>query len=192
MNQMSRIVEYEERPVRFTVDDFMKLAQHPPIKDWVGKIELVEGEIVRMSPANLPHWNAQRLLTIELQAAFQTAGPEWVVGSEAPVRLGTRTLRVPDIGVLRAPDLRATVFSREALFLAVEIADTSLRNDLGRKLRAYASVGVRHYWVVDLQGRKVHVMSDPLNDDYENKRVLEWNEPIAVPGTDRDLTLSLP
>jgi Uma2 family endonuclease len=190
MTRAERIQEFEEAPVRFTAEEFMELAQHPPVCDWVGKVELIEGEIVRMSPAGMPHWNAQRLTTMHLQAAFAPLGPEWVVGAEAAIKLGKLTVRVPDVAVLRNPDLTAVAADRSTLFMAVEIADSSLRNDLGRKLRAYAAAGVPHYWVADLNGRRFHVMSEPADGDYREKSVVAFGEPIAVPGTDATITLA--
>lgn len=182
MTAAERLVRHRPTKVRFTADEFMELCRHPPISEWVGKVELIEGEIVRMSPAHMPHWNMQRLTIMQLQSAFAPLGPEWVVGGEAPVRLGALTVRVPDVAVLRGADLTAATADRTALFMAVQIADSSLRNDLGRKLRAYATVGVPHYWVIDLKGRKVHVMAGPEASDYRLKREAPFGKPIEVPG----------
>lgn len=137
----------------------------------------------------MPHWNVQRLTTMYLQAAFVPLGPDWVVGAEAAVKLGKLTVRVPDVAVLRSPDLTASAAAGSTLFMAVEIADTSLRNDLGRKLRAYASAGVPYYWVVDVNGREVHVMADPHEGDYRAKRLIPFGKPIDVPGADATITI---
>lgn len=185
-----RLSSGKPAPARFTAEEFMELIRHPPISEWQGKVELLEGEIVRMSPANVPHWNAQRLVVIDLQAAFGSLGSAWIVGGEAPVRLGKLTVRVPDVAVLHAPDLKASVFDRAALFMAVEIADTSLRNDLGRKLRTYAAAGVPHYWVVDVRKRETHVMAKPAGSDYAERAVMPHGQPIPVPGTSVSVTLA--
>lgn len=182
MTAQQRLARHQPVRVRFTADEFMELAQNPPLSEWPGKIELVEGVIVRMSPAFKAHWNAQRLLNLKLAAAFANAGPSWVVGVEAAVKLGKLTVRIPDIAVLRDPDLIGTVFDRAELFLAVEIADTTLRNDLGRKLRSYAASGVPHYWVVDVNGRVVHVMSDPEGNAYRTTLKVPFGSAIDVPG----------
>lgn len=182
MTAQQRLARHQPVRVRFTADEFMELAQHPPLNEWQGKIELVEGMIVRMSPAFKAHWNAQRLLNLELVAAFAAAGPSWVVGVEAAVKLGKLTVRIPDIAVLRDPELTGTMFDRAELFLAVEIADTTLRNDLGRKLRSYAASGVPHYWVVDVNGRAVHIMSDPEGNDYRTRQEARFGTAIDVPG----------
>lgn len=56
----------DQMPARFTAAGFIELVQHPPIVDWPGKIELVAGEIVRMAPANVRHWNMQRIAFLRL------------------------------------------------------------------------------------------------------------------------------
>lgn len=190
MTAQQRLARHQPVRVRFTADEFMELVRHPPMNEWDGKVELVEGVIVRMLPAFVPHWNAQRLMHVQLLTAFESAGAAWVVGVEAPVRLGRLTVRVPDIAVLRDPDLAGAVFDRTALFLAVEIADTSLRNDLGRKLRSYAAAAVPHYWVVDVNGRAIHIMSDPVDGAYRSTRISAFGTAIEVPGTTATVTMA--
>lgn len=191
MTAQQRLTPHHPVPARFTAEEFMALCQHPPISDWVGKVELVEGEIVRMSPPHLPHWNVQRIIHLLLLDLFRAVGPEWVVGVEAAVKLSTDTLRIADIAVLRTPDLtRQGALERDDLFLAVEIADSTLRNDLGVKLRDYAAAAVPHYWVVDIKKRETHVMSAPDGTAYTERRRIAHGEPIAVPGTDAVITLA--
>jgi len=189
MTVAERMTSLRQTPVRFTADEFMELVQHPPIADWLGKIELVDGEIVRMAPANVPHWNAQRIVFLNLQGAFAAMGPGWIVGQEPTVRLIGDTIREPDVAVLRDPDLGAKMFDRAALFLAVEIADTSLAIDLGTKLRDYAAASVPHYWVVDLNSRQTQVMSDPADIAYRTRLTVPFGDQIRVPGTEATITI---
>ena len=181
MGASEMIAPHKQVPVRFTADEFMELVRHPPIADWLGKIELIDGEIVRMAPANVPHWNAQRIVFLRLQSAFSELGLDWIVGQEPTVRLTAHTMREPDVAVLRDPDLRATIFDRVVLFLAVEVADTSLKIDLGPKQQDYAEAFVPHYWVVDLNNSVTHVMADPRAGLYRSRRPVPFGEPIVVP-----------
>ena len=189
MTVAERMTRYEQAPVRFKADEFMELIKHPPLADWLGKIELVRGAIVHMAPADIPHWNAQRIVQLHLQSIFAPLGPDWVVGTEPTVRLGGDTIREPDVAVLRDPDLSGTIFDRIALFLAVEIADTSLSIDRGSKLRDYAEAFVPHYWIVDLNGRQVFVNEQPRGGRYDSGRLVTFGEPIPVPGTDATITI---
>jgi Uma2 family endonuclease len=183
------IDHWDEMPVRFTATEFIELAQHPPVVDWPGKIELVGGEIVRMAPANVRHWNMQRIVFLRLQSVLAAAGIDWIVGQEPTVRLDSDTIREPDVAVLRDPDLTGTLFDGAALFLAIEVADTSLAIDLGRKRRDYAAARVPHYWVVDLNGRCIHVMTDPVASDYAMRSLVRFGEPLAVPDTGSNIVI---
>ena len=175
---------------RFTADEFMELARHEPIAGWTGKVELVDGEIVRMAPANIPHWVVQRSIVLQLQSIFADLGTDWVVGHEPTVRLAPRIVRIPDVAVLHRPDLAAEgIFPREALFLAVEVADSSLKIDLGRKRRDYARAAVPHYWVADLGARRVLLVSDPANGAYRIEREVGFGQPLPVPGTHATITV---
>lgn len=189
MGASEKIAPYKQVPVRFTADEFMELVRHPPIADWLGKIELIDGEIVRMAPANVPHWNAQRIIFLRLQSAFAELGLDWIVGQEPTVRLAADTMREPDVAVLRDPDLRATIFDRVALFMAVEVADTSLKIDLGQKLQDYAEAFVQHYWVIDLNDRRTHVMSEPRAGTYWDRQLVPFGEPIVVPSIPLTITI---
>jgi Uma2 family endonuclease len=189
MTAAERIASRELAPVRFTADEFMELVQHPPVSEWVGKIELIDGEIVHMSPANNPHWFMARTVFLGLNAALEPLGREWLVGPEPTVRFGKRSVRLPDIGVFRDPKLSESIFLVADLFLAVEIADTTLRHDLGRKQVAYAEAAVPHYWVVDVNGRKIHIMTGPEAGGYATKSVIPFGEPVPVPGTDAAITI---
>jgi Uma2 family endonuclease len=189
MTAPSRIDHRDPMPARFTAAEFIELVQHPPIVDWPGRIELVEGEIIRMAPANIWHWNTQRLTFLRLQSALADAGVDWIVGQEPTVRLRPDTIREPDVAVLRDPDLTAALFDGAALFLAVEVADTSLAIDLGGKRRDYAEALVPHYWVIDLNGGCVHVMAQPEAGDYATRSLIRFHEPLMVPGTTASIVI---
>ena len=73
--------------------------------------------------------------------------------------------------------------------LVVEIADTTLSHDLGLKCRKYAEAGVPVYWVVDASRAVVHVHAEPVEGDYVEIHTVRFGQPLAVPGTDRAITL---
>lgn len=187
MANLAPMTVLEETPARFTVEEFMELVKLPPLSDWHGKTELVDGVITRMSPANIPHWNAQRLTFMNLYEAMKDVSGGWIVGQEPAVRLSGDILREPDVAILRDTGLVGEIFDRTALYLAVEIADSSIRIDLGTKLEDYAKAFVPHYWVVDINDREVHVMTNPMGGRYTKKTVIPFGVEIAIPGVDREI-----
>lgn len=189
MNQSPAFTVHEDTPARFTVDEFMHLAETTPIVDWLGKVELIDGIIVRMSPANTPHWNVQRVTHARLYDAMKGEPGNWVVGVEPAVRLGVGTIREPDVALLRDPDLSGKTIDRAALFLAIEIADSSLSIDMGSKRRSYAEAFIPHYWVVDMKRRQIQVMGRPSGGDYQVRHEVPFGTLIDIPGTGQKIAI---
>lgn len=60
----------------------------------------------------------------------------------------------PDILLTSEPEGEGPV-PLPSIALIVEVADTTLRNDLGIKQRVYASHGIPEYWIADVEGRVI-------------------------------------
>lgn len=189
MTAAEPLARYRQAPVRFTADEFMELVRHPPIADWNGKVELANGNIVRMAPANIPHWRVQHGVAQSLRAIFSSVEGDWLVGPEPTVRFAERVVRLPDIAVFRDARLDGAVFEAADLFLAVEVADSSLRIDLGPKLSDYADAEIPYYWVVDLGGRRVLAMARPADGGYRVCDVHPFGVAVPVPGTDTTIVI---
>jgi Uma2 family endonuclease len=58
----------------------------------------------------------------------------------------------------------------ESVALIVEVSDTTLGIDMGRKLSIYAEAGVPEYWVVDVEGRVIHQMWGTSGEGYSERR----------------------
>ena len=110
------------------------------------RFELIGGEVVPMSPKGARHeW-----IKIELNRHFQrTISEALSVAPETTLRLDERSFVEPDFCVfprsVRPGDMRGY-----DVLLAVEVADSSLSYDRGRKIGIYAAYGVAEVWVVDV------------------------------------------
>lgn len=187
MNHPSTTVLAAEEPARFSVEEFMAMA--PVLGNIPGKIELVDGVIVRMSPANYPHFHYERQLFLKLHAIFGEGIDGFIVGQELTVRLGEATVRDPDIAIFRDPGMIDFIVDRDVLLLTAEVSDSSLREDLGPKKRSYATALVPEYWVVDIKGQRVHRFTGPADGNYASEELIPFGAPLAVPGTDQAITI---
>lgn len=147
--------------------------------------ELIEGELIDKMGKKRPHVIATTGIMIALQAAF---GSEHV-NVEAPIDISPEDNPTnepePDIIVLRRPyrSLRGNPTPGD-LALAVEVSDTTLRHDLRTKARLYARAGIAEYWVLDIAGRRLHVLRNPAGDAYSLRTELDENaavSPLAAP-----------
>jgi Uma2 family endonuclease len=110
------------------------------------RFELIGGEVVPMSPKGARHeW-----IKIELNRFLQRVAPAHLtIAQETTLRLDARTFVEPDFCVFRR-DLDLKALDGPAVLLAVEVADSSLNYDKGRKSGIYAAYGVREVWVIDV------------------------------------------
>jgi Uma2 family endonuclease len=129
------------------------------------RLELIEGELVRMSPINAPHAAAVKRLTELLRDRL---GKRALVGVQDPIVLGDQSEAEPDISVLRRrADYYANAHPSPAdVLLVVEVSDTTLEYDRDVKARLYARAGLPETWVVDLNGDRVIVFRDVDNGEY--------------------------
>ena len=125
-------------------------------------VEFIEGEIVQKMSQKPGHSNAVGRTTLALSEIF---GREFLFREGRPV-IVEESEPEPDVSVVRGPLSR---YDREHpqgndLILLVEVSDTSLGYDRGRKAALYARGGVREYWILDLNARRLLVHRGPMTD----------------------------
>lgn len=135
-----------------------------------GRFELIEGEIYQMSPLHRPHGRIIIEIGSQLHRAVEAAALELEVLSPVSMRLGPHSLPEPDL-LVAAPDPDDRFVELGFARLAIEVAGASLRHDLMRKAPLYARHGIPEYWVVDMEGRAIHQMTDPAPSGYETVEV---------------------
>lgn len=187
MNKPAAIVDDQEEPARFTVGQYLSMAEAGVFDDMVGKVELVEGIIVHMSPAHTPHFWYQRQLFLKLNAVFGEG--EWIAGHEPTVRIGDKTVRDPDVAVVRPPVIaKRMIFEADQVLLVAEVSDATLSKDR-RKKAEYARAMIPHYWIVDLNNRRVEIMGRPENGKYLDDDSVAFGELVDVPGTEQKISI---
>jgi len=73
----------------------------------------------------------------------------------------------PDISVVPGTPRDYTEHPTGAL-LVVEVSETTLAYDRGRKGSLYAAAGIQDYWIVNLVDRQLEVYRDPVPDPNES------------------------
>lgn len=152
------------------------------------RVELVRGQLQRTMPSGFAHGEMNGLLAGELRVAF--AGTDRRLATGLAIEVDAWTVRGGDIAVA-APDTPRTgpVPARYVVMVA-EIALTTLAKDIGEKLADYARAGIADYWIADLEAQVMHVMRSPEGDRYRERSVVPFGTPLAVPGTERTITIS--
>jgi Uma2 family endonuclease len=130
------------------------------------RVELIGGELVPMSPKGSHH----EVMKAALIDRWIRARPDEVrLVSETTFRFSEDTYLEPDVVIYpRASGIPGLTAAN--VLLVVEIADSSLRYDMGRKAALYASFGVRELWVIDAVRLTTRVFRDPTADNYREAR----------------------
>lgn len=180
MNQHS-IPLLEVRSKRlFTVSDLERMVEAGVI-DPDERLELIDGEILKMSPKGIAHEVLKQHLTINLVRAMPR---DVTLVTEAGWQIRDDLYLEPDYLIFSASKPFAEVAGPDAL-LVIEIAVSSLAADLKLKGLIYAGLGVREYWVIDAMLREIHVHLEPTSQGYASVRTYPADvtvTPTFMPG----------
>jgi Uma2 family endonuclease len=166
----------------FTVDDYHRMVD-AGILDEDDRVELIEGEIIQMSPIGDRHAGCVNRMTDLFTYLFRGKA---VVTVQNPVRLNQYNEPQPDITLAK---WRADFYSSGPpepadILLAVEVADTTIQKDLRIKLPIYARLGIVEFWVEDLKHDRLLVFQNPEGDTYKTSLTFSKGEtvsPLAFP-----------
>jgi Uma2 family endonuclease len=176
MNQLTAIHGKSGR-LKLTVEDFLLLDKKGAF-DAYNKVELIDGEIWIVSPQLNRHSFMLADLSFEIGLALRAMKTDLRLSLEVSTRISDFSLPQPDFVVSTYKGDELMPLGEVALI--VEVSATTLRTDLGRKLRLFAEAGVPEYWVVDLRGRKLHQMWSPEGKAYREKREVALGEVVEA------------
>ena len=164
---------------RFTVDEFHRMGEVGIFSE-DDRVELINGEIVEMTPIGSQHAACVRKLDRWLQRLM---GDDALVSAQLPILLGADGEPIPDVAVLRPrPDGYSESHPTPTdTLLVVEVADSSVLFDRNVKRRIYAGAGIPEYWVVDLPRNCVAVFSACTNGQYAQERDYRLGESWVSP-----------
>ena len=168
---------------KFTAADFELLDRHGAFSAY-RKTELIDGEIYFVNAQHRPHGMVKMRLYDALRDALRQATTIYTPVCEVTLALSDADRPEPDILLTSEPDGEGCV-PLSSVPLVIEVADTTLEEDLGRKQRAYARGGVPEYWVADVKGRTIHRMWAPLFNSYEKTDTTAFGQPLTaatIPG----------
>ena len=166
---------------KWTVEDYHQLVKTGLLE---GKpVELLEGELIEMSPEEVPHSFTNRTVADYLRTLLK--GKAFV--SEAhPITLDNSEPE-PDIAIVRLPK---DIYKQhhpypEDIYWLIEVSNKTLEKDLKEKIITYARNSIPEYWVIDLSHKKVWVFTQPNLPSYSQVQELTTGNifPLSFPNT---------
>ncbi len=136
-----------------TVEEFLRLPEPPDTT-----YELVEGELVTVSPGMFPH-NIVRDNVLVAFRAFLAGRKLGTAVAEQSFHLFGNTVRVPDVAFIRSGrDLATDRPIEGAPDLAVEVVSpTNTPREIDRRISDYFAAGCKRVWLFYPEHREVYI-----------------------------------
>lgn len=129
------------------------------------RIELIEGELVTMSPIGAEHSGLVKKLA---ELLFGLLNKRALISIQDPIQLDNFSEPEPDLALLQP---RSDYYMRSLptpadVLLVIEVADSSLAYDRTVKMPLYAQAGIAEAWIINLIDRWIEVYRDPSPAGY--------------------------
>lgn len=172
---------------KWSLDDYHQMIESGLLAE--RSLELINGEIIEMSPEGVSHSFYCRGTAKYLRLLL---GNRAEVSEAHPITLPNDSEPEPDIAIVRSPD---TLYQTrhpfpEDIFWLIEIANSTLAKDLGVKRELYAQAGIPEYWVMNLQTSELVIFRDLIDNKYRSEICLNDGDisPLAFPDLSIDIS----
>lgn len=162
---------------RFTVEQYHQMIESRILTE-NDRVELIQGEILQMSPVGRRHAACvDRLVELlVLQLASRA-----IVRVQNPIQLNNNSEPQPDLALLRRrPDFYSQGHpSPVDILLIIEVSDSSADYDRQVKVPVYAQDGIREVWLVDLNAQIIEVYRESSGNEYQVKQKFSCGQTVS-------------
>ena len=136
------------RRQRFTVKEYYKMAEVGILKP-TDKVELINGEIIQMSPTKSPHASA---ITTLHELLIEQLFKQVTIRNQQPIQINKHSEPEPDIAVVlhRKDRYKYNHPNPSETLLVVEVSDSTLKYDKTVKKLLFAKANIPEYWIICL------------------------------------------
>ncbi|MGC9328768.1 MAG: Uma2 family endonuclease [Candidatus Hinthialibacter sp.] len=161
----------------FNVEEYYRMAEARILRE-DDRVELIEGEIIEMTPIGSRHAGCVRFLDNVLTHILKEKAQ---VSTQNPIRIDEWSEPQPDIALLKPRDdfYRSRHPSASDILLVIEVADTSVHYDRENKIPLYGRAGIPEAWFVDLERQTIEQFSQPSKEGYQNSQILQTGQTIS-------------
>ncbi len=162
----------------FNVEEYYRIAAAGVLRE-DDRVELIEGEIIEMSPIGSRHAACVGRLSKLLE---RRGGDHAIVWTQNPVGINDYSEPVPDVTLLKWRDdfyAQAKPVPGDVLLL-IEVSDSTVNYDREVKAPLYARAGVPEMWLVTLPEELIEVYTRPAGGAYQETRLVRRGETISV------------
>jgi Uma2 family endonuclease/DNA-binding transcriptional regulator YdaS (Cro superfamily) len=139
------------------------------------RFELIDGEIVPMNAKGALHEHYKASLNLFW---MRNSKNNYRIAQETTFRMSPQTYVEPDF-VFYDSNVKLPQLAPANTLLAVEVSDTTLKFDRGRKAEVYASFGIKALWVINVNTLDTHIFSQPEQGSYKSTKPIGPSEILA-------------
>ncbi|HQU42791.1 MAG: hypothetical protein B7Z73_09605 [Planctomycetia bacterium 21-64-5] len=163
---------------RLTLPEYYRMID-AAVFDRERRIELIHGELREMSPIGDPHRDAVNALTEWAVDGTVAHRKKLIVQVQNPIRLpAQQSAPQPDMSWISRARASSAPSIGDAVFLVIEVAETTLDFDRGEKAELYAEAGIPDYWIVNLVDDCIEMLRDPRDGAYRSKSVFQSGQEL--------------
>jgi Uma2 family endonuclease len=165
----------------FTVAEYNRMAETGILSE-DDRVELLEGEIVEMSPIGSRHAACVDRMTKLF--IMSIAAENYTVRVQSPLQLDDYSEPQPDLSLLKP---RADFYEQAHptpadTLLVVEVSDTTVEYDRQVKLPLYARAGIPEVWLINLPAEQIEIYAQPAADNFQHIGNARRGEQVRAQG----------
>jgi Uma2 family endonuclease len=160
----------------FTVAEYHQMIEAGVLKE-DDRVELLNGEIIEMSPIGPRHAShVDRLVNILPPKLKGKA----ILRVQSPILLSDYSEPQPDLALLKP---RADFYvgghpTPADVLVVIEVSDSTVEKDRRAKIPSYAQAGIPESWLIDLVEDRIEVHSKPYNGVYQEVRIIQRGQKV--------------
>ena len=173
----------------YTVDDYMKLSEDV-------RVELIDGYFYDMASPLQLHQQLLGQMHLQVYHCIEKSGRPcevYLAPSDVQLDCDIYTMVQPDLYVIcDLQDPKQHAFQGAPVFVVEILSPSSRFHDMVRKYRKYRNAGVKEYWIVDPEHRKVMTFdfSDSQNGSEEGvRREYSFEDQIPIGISDGECSI---
>ncbi len=168
---------------KFKVKDVEKMYEAGIFKS-DEKVELLNGEVVKLSPIGLKHAivvdNLNRIFA-KLIYQDEELESKYDIRIQNPIFLSQENLPEPDVAVVDKSFRKEKQHPKaKHVELLIEVSDTIIEKDRQIKLPIYARYKIKQVWIIDLNENQIEVYTNPYKKEYLNVQIFPLDKEIKI------------
>jgi Uma2 family endonuclease len=146
------------------------------------RVELINGEIIYMSPIGRKHGSCVARLQRLFQRIFdRNLIEDGIIWTQNSIAIDQNSEPQPDIAILKFRDdfYEEQLPTPDDILLIIEVADSTISYDRNVKIPLYGSFGIIEAWIVDVNKRTLTRYTQPSKTGYGSSEVFTVNDAIV-------------